>query len=307
MNGSYLDRSDVALLHLLLRDSRTSPEQMAEATGLQVGAISKRIEAMSLVGVIGKFTTKPSLVSIGASSILVWGKSRLNSLEDAMQMATANDRIAWLAHSTSGRFYVALHIQKAEELPDQIRKVEAEAMMLRPSYATRELFDADRGRYRYNSLDWRIIDRMREDSTMDTNDLALMLGAKHSEVEDRLERMLGSGALDLSIELDLNNISNPQCLFHLESLDPEGRQAAAGEIMTRHAPSLLFFNTYANMRQLCTSMAIAQDWDEIRDMARSFRERKEFPFVEVNPILSSVTLDTWRDKLVRSKAAGARK
>lgn len=306
MKDGKLDRSDISLLHILLRDSRATKEQMEEASGLSADVIGSRIDAMRQAGVIRRFTTKPTLACLEARSILVWGRSRLNSLHAGIQGTIEDDRVAWLAHSTSGRFYAALHLQKGDDLAVGLGRLEGEAMMIRPSHAERDLFTPGPERFMLKPLDWRIIGALREDPGISPEDISFQIDEDGDKVSERLEQLISSGALDFSIDLDLNSVSNPLAMLHLESLEPKKVKAAAEELMREHAPSILFFNTYSNMRQLTTALVLVQDWEELMSIVRSFQERPEFPFVEVSPILSSTSIETWRDKMVRKNGRKGR-
>jgi DNA-binding Lrp family transcriptional regulator len=144
MDEGRLDRPDVALLQLLLRDSRSSVAQLAEATNLSQRYIQDSIDAMVEEGIIRAFTCKPGLSAIGAKSLLIYGKSRLISLQQGIQKLGGNDSVAWIAHASGGHFYVALHLQKVGDRDPKVKEVERDAMMSHPTIADRVLFDEGR-------------------------------------------------------------------------------------------------------------------------------------------------------------------
>jgi DNA-binding Lrp family transcriptional regulator len=303
MKDGALDRVDVSLIHILLRDSRATLTQMEMATGLNQRTIEKRIKDMGQVGLLRRFTAKPSLVTLGASSVMVWGKSRLRSLHDALLAVQANDRVAWVAHSTSGRFYFALHLRGNDDIRAAVNRLESEAMLLRPSYGVRNLFGQENGSAELQRSDWRILWALAKDHTLTGEEIAVKIRRNASEVNGRLEELISAGAIDFSIDLDPNVVSNPLCLFHLESLEPNRMVVAAEEMMKEHAPSILYFNTFSNLPTLTTAMAIGQDYEDILNITRSIQERPEFAYLEVNPLLASTNVETWRDKLLRKKGS----
>ncbi|MFA5312115.1 MAG: winged helix-turn-helix transcriptional regulator [Methanomassiliicoccales archaeon] len=299
MKDSMLERNDIGVLQVLLRDSRASEQQIAEVVNIAPRGVEVRTENMIKEGVVRSMTTKPSLSSLGATSVLVYGKCRLRSVEQAIAQLGGNESIAWIAHSTGGRFYVAIHLKKGEDVGSAVSAVERDAMMLRPAAAVRDLFDLT-GTYRYSALDWRIIYSLRDDPRKDMHDVAIELGVAKAKVEERFERMLGNAVLDFSIDFDTNSISNMLCMFHIESLHPDGTDAVE-EIMTKHSPNILFFNTYSNMRHMLTATALVDDFEEVKAIMRSLQEREEFAYIEADPIISSALLRTWRDKLIMKK------
>lgn len=300
MKDSMLERNDIGVLQVLLRDSRASEQQIAEVVNIAPRGVEVRMENMVKEGVIRSMTAKPSLASLGARSVLVYGKSRLRSVEEAISHLGGNESVAWIAHSTGGRFYVALHLKKGEDIDPAVRSVERDAMMLRPTAAVRDLFDLT-GPYRYSSLDWRVMHSLKDDPRKDMHDVAIELGVAEAKVVDRFEKMVVNGVLDFSIDLDTNSVSNLLCMFHVESLHPDGTESAVEEIMTKHSPNILFFNTYSNMRHMLTAMAVVEDFEEVKAIVRSLQEREEFAYIEADPIISSTQLKTWRDKLIMKK------
>lgn len=298
MREGSLERRDVALLHVLMRDSRATEQQVCGITGMTSGEVAKRTEAMMEAGVIRSFTTKPSLTSLGAISVLVYGKSRLSTIEEAKDRLISNDRVAWAALSGAGRLYVALHLQDLKEKDAQLRKVEGEAMLIRPTAAIRDLFGSRPFAHDYDQLDWGIVRSLSKDSRKPAEDIARELGRTVEEVDGRLSRMMQDGLLDFSIDFDPNQCANPMCLFHVETIDTYALEDRVRMVMERNAPSLLFFNTYSNVPQLMTTMALPQDFEELRGIMRSLRGEGGFGYVEANPIISSCLMDTWRDKMV---------
>jgi DNA-binding Lrp family transcriptional regulator len=307
MRDGYLERRDVALLHVLMRDSRATDQQISVLTGMPMGEVMERTEGMVEAGVIRSFNTKPTLASLGATSVLVFGKSRLSSLEEAKDHLVANDRVAWAALATGGRLYVALHLTEAKEKDAQIRKVEADGMMLRPTAAVRDIFSYQEGPHEFSMLDWGIVRSLSKDSRKTLEDISEELSIPIKEAKVCLDGLMRDGVLDFSIELDPNQFANPMCLFHLETIEPFGLEERVRTMMERNAPSFLFFNTYSNVRQLLTTMAIPQDFEDLRNLMRSLRSEGGFGYVEANPILASCQLDTWRDKLIIGKGGPSRK
>jgi DNA-binding Lrp family transcriptional regulator len=307
MREGSLERRDVALLHVLMRDSRGTEQQVSGITGMTSEEVAKRTDAMMEAGVIRSFTTKPSLTSLGAISVLVYGKSRLSTIEEAKDQLISNDRVAWAALSGAGRLYVALHLIDLKEKDAQLRKVEGKAMLIRPSAAVRDLFCSRPCAHDYDQMEWGIVRSLSKDSRKPVEEVARELGRTVEEVDGRLRRMMQDGLLDFSIEFDPNQCANPMCLFHVETVEPHGLEDRVRTVMERNAPALLFFNTYSNVGNLMTAMALPQDFEDLRAIMRSLRREGGFGYVEANPILASCLMDTWRDRMIIEKGGPARR
>jgi DNA-binding Lrp family transcriptional regulator len=192
-------------------------------------------------------------------------------------------------------------------LTAQVRKVEAEAMLLRPTAAVRDHFGSQPCGHVYEQIEWDILRSLSKDSRKPVEDISRELSISEGEVVDCLDRLTKEGLLDFSIEFDPNQCVNPMCLFHVETIEPFGLEERVRTVMERNAPALLFFNTYSNVRNLMTAMAVPHDFEDLRAMMRSMRGEGGFGYVEANPILSSCLMDTWRDKIVIEKSGLTRR
>ncbi|QLH74528.1 MAG: winged helix-turn-helix transcriptional regulator [Methanomassiliicoccales archaeon] len=300
MKEGTLDRTDISLLHILMRDSRASEQQMSEVLNITPRGVYLRTETLVREGVVRAMTAKPSLASLGAKSVLIYGRSRLRSMQHAMSMLSGEDSVAWIAQSTGGRFYIAIHLKKDDDIDLAVQKTADRAMIASPVAAIRELFDIA-GEYNYSTLDWRIVSSMSEDPRKSMEEVAAEIDEPLRRVVGRFNRMLERNALDLSIEFDPNAISNPLCLFHMECFNKDRIVDTVQELMRRHAPSILFFNTYSNMPHMMTSLAVLQDLEELRSVMRSFEETECFDHIDASLIIRSATMGTWRDKMVAIK------
>lgn len=299
MKDGKLDQVDVSLFQVLSRDSRVSLGQLEEITGLEQENIGARIKEMVRTGFIRKFTAKPSLVAMGIRSVMVWGRSRLRSLPDGLRAVQEDDRVGWAAHSTSGRFYFALHLKSDDDIGERISRLESETMMIRPTYGIRNLFGQEKGALELGQLEWKILGALAEDHTLTGEEIATRIRKDKKEVTSILDELVSAGAVEFSVDIDPNVVSNPLCMFHLESLEPDRVEVAAGELMRKHAPGVLYFNTFSNIPVLTTTTLLGQDYEDILDLTRSIQDRPEFPYFEVNPLLASTSIETWRDTLIR--------
>lgn len=307
MQDDLLDHKDISLLHVLTRDSRGNDQQISDLSGLSIEEVGERIEVMVQAGVVRTFTTKPSLASLGAMSVMLFGPSRISHFDRLRERVSKDDRVAWLAHSTGGRIYLALHLRGLAEQEEAVSKVVDAAELIDPVIARRELFDPMRRSYPYGSADMRLINSLSTDSRRPLEEVAREVGEPLDLVEGRLHNMLQRSALDFSIDLDLNVVSNPACLFHLKVRRLVDLEGTVARLMREHAPSFLFFNTYSNHPDLITSMAILDDFEHMRRVFRSLQQEDAFSYVEANPLLHSLTLPTWRDKMLAERGTPTRK
>ncbi|MCL4518259.1 MAG: winged helix-turn-helix transcriptional regulator [Thaumarchaeota archaeon] len=101
-----MDEIDIKLCKLLMGNSRLSYDELASRLGLSINAVHKRVRALVDLGIVRAFTAKPSLSSLGAISIWVYGRSSSKQIQDAHQILKKNDSTYWVAHSGGEFLYV---------------------------------------------------------------------------------------------------------------------------------------------------------------------------------------------------------
>jgi Lrp/AsnC family leucine-responsive transcriptional regulator len=70
-NGKSFDKHDLAILRILLADSRTSLQDIGKAVGLSTTSCWNRIKRMSDAGAIERYTVKVDLAKIGYQDTVI--------------------------------------------------------------------------------------------------------------------------------------------------------------------------------------------------------------------------------------------
>jgi DNA-binding Lrp family transcriptional regulator len=305
MYGSVLERADIVLLQVLLRDSRASVAQLSEVTGIPEKDIPEMIARMREAGIIGDMTAKPSLHSLNARSVLVYGRSRLGSLYNLERALERNDNVGWMAMASGGTAYFALHLKEDADTEAEVRKAAAETMMAQPRFLTRNLFDHGMGRHVYTPDDMRILKALYRDSNKDLGLVAKESGIGIRKVRERFDLMAGLGALDFAVDFFPDQCDNLLTMLRLEVVETRGLEEKVAWLMEVNAPYLMYFNTFAESQRTLMSMAIPESLGGLRAILRNFQESGAFGQVEADLLISSKIRDTWRDRSLRGlDAAG---
>ncbi|GEM_PF-2050747 len=299
MYGSVLERSDIVLLQVLLRDSRASVSQLSEVTGLAEKDIPEMLARMREPGVIGDMTAKPSLHSLNARSVLVYGKSRMGALNDLERALERNENVGWMAVASGGMAYFALHLKEDADTDTEVRRAASETMMAQPRALTRNLFDHGLGRHVYTPDDMRILKALNRDSNKDLGQVAKESGVGIRKLRERFEMMAGRGALDFAVDFYPDHCDNLLTMLRLEVVEPRGLEEKVALLMEVNAPYLMYFNTFQESPRTVMSMAIPESMGGLRAILRSFEESGAFGQVEADLLVSSKIRDTWRDRSLR--------
>lgn len=299
MYGSVLEKADIVLLQVLLRDSRASASQLSEVTGIPEKDIPEMIARMREAGIVGDMTAKPSLHSLNARSVLVYGRSRMGSLYDLERALERNENVGWMAVASGGTAYFALHLRADAETEAEVRRAASEAMMAQPRSLTRNLFDHGMGRHVYTPDDMRILMALNRDSNKDLGQVAKESGIGVRKVRERFDLMAGRGALDFGVDFFPDQCGNLLTMLRLEVVESRGLEEKVAWLMEVNAPYLMYFNTFAESHRTLMSMAIPESMGGLRAILRNFQESGAFGQVEADLLIGSTIRDTWRDRSLR--------
>jgi len=294
-----LEREDIVLLQVILRDSRATAEQIAEVTGLRKQDVPIMISRMREAGVIGDLTAKPSLYSLNARSVLVFGKSRLGSLRALQRALERNENVGWMAMASGGLVYFALHLKGDADTDVEVRKAASETMMVQPMALTRDLFDHGLGRHVFTPDDMRILSSLYRDSNKDLGQVAKETGVGTRKVRERFDIMAMRGALDFSVDFFPDHCENLLTMLRLEVVETGGLEEKVAWLMEVNAPYLMYFNTFAEDKRTLMSMAIPESMDGLRAILRNFEDSGAFGQVQADLLIGSTIRDTWRDRSLR--------
>src|ERR1035437_4732902 len=68
---NHLDRQDIAILRLLLRDSRRPLQEIGEEVGLSATSCWNRIKRLETIGVIERYTVQVNLPKLGYQDTVI--------------------------------------------------------------------------------------------------------------------------------------------------------------------------------------------------------------------------------------------
>lgn len=301
-----MDRTDLNLSRLLLVNSRRPYRELAEELNLSVPAVHTRIQAMQEAGVIEAFTARISLAYLAAPTAIVFGVSDASDPAEVSKRLGKEEHTYWTSIAGGNFLYVGGYLRDLSELEGYAAFVAKEAGM--PS-ATVGLMPAPplpsgaEDRYALDHLDYRILNALHKDARRALTEVAEEVGASAKTTARHLERMTREGAVDFSVNWYPDASDDILSVFHLRLKRGEDKPSAMALLYNRYGPDLLFVFPYSNLPNLL----FAAFWTNSMKGLKDLRERvgKEAPFESVmtNVLYTGRIFDTWRDALLREKAA----
>jgi DNA-binding Lrp family transcriptional regulator len=303
-----MDETDLILSKMLLFNSRTPYRALAEALGLSINAVHKRIQSMVEEGVIRGFTTKVSLAALGAFHALIHGRSEAESVHTIEESLGSHESVYWVTLAGGNYVYVGAHLRGIQELPAVVELVEEAGRMPDPTVGI--IHEEFSGRRRLidellQPIDWGIIRSLSSDSRKAVSTVAEEVGASSRTVRRRLARLVEEGLVDFSIEWYPSATNDINTAVHIEAGSASSEEVIS-RFMSEYQPNALFAWRFSNLPR----RVIAYIWSPSMNRLRELTEKmgRDGAFRSATPVIlyAGSLHETWRDRLVLERTGQPR-
>jgi DNA-binding Lrp family transcriptional regulator len=296
-----VDKTDVILCQLLLANSRFSYRELAEKLDLSVTAIHNRIQSLIAVGIIRKFTAKPSIYAQNALHTFIYGNSKTNSIRDLSTKLAKHGSIYWLSVGGGNVLYIGAYLKNISELEPLARFVKEQAEMPEPnvgitfSYIPPFLKNANL-EPALCELDYKIIRSLKDDSRKATSTIAEEIGISAKTVSRRLTRMIKNYLIELSIEWYPDASNDIISAFHIR-LKPDANPNTPSVIIQKYYPNTLFYWGFSNFPNEYIFFVWTPTSKELKDIRDKIEQEQSVQSVTPNIIYTGYVLKSWRDEI----------
>jgi DNA-binding Lrp family transcriptional regulator len=284
-----------------MANSRLSYRELAEKLDLSVTAIHNRIQSLVELGIIRKFTAKPSIYAQNAIHIFIYGNSKTNSIRDLSSKLQKQGSIYWLAVGGGNFLYMGAYLKNIVELESLARFVKEKAEMPEPtvgitfspipSFLKNIEIDS-----KLCELDYKIIRSLREDSRKATSFIAEELDVSAKTVGRRLTRMINNFLVELSIEWYPDASNDIISAFHVQ-LKPDANPNTPDVIIQKYYPNTLFYWGFSNIPNTYIFFVWTPTSKELKDIRDKIEQEPAIQSVAPNIIYTGYVLKSWRDEI----------
>lgn len=293
-----MDQTDLVLCLLLLQNSRTSVRELGDKLGLSAAAVHGRIQALRDAGIIKAFRARIGLGTLGVTSTLVWGASRLASSQDILARLTRDDRVYWVTFAGAGVVYVGAYLRTPSELDACASFIAKEAELTDPVVGLTVMGTGLPEEPALDRLNCRILRSLHRDARKSIADVAGELGLSAKTVGRRLGRMAAEGAAEFSVEWYPDQANDIVSMWHLELKPSADRDKAVALLFNRYGGHLLFAWPLGNLPRLLLAGTWTGSMKDLRDLHRRLAVEEPFARVVPNMLYTGYIFDSWRDSLL---------
>lgn len=291
-----MDRTDISLCLFLMSNSRTPYHELAAKLGLSINAVHKRIGALVDQGVIKAFTAHQSLVSLGAVTVWVYGRSDAVRPSDVHLRLSADNRTYWVANSGGGYVYVGGYLRGIEELDDYVALARDRGELGDPAVG---IMPAMRGypREALRPLDYQILGSLKKNSRKPATDVAAEVNASVKTVHRRLEWMMENMLVEFSIDWYPDASNDIVSLCHVEVDRGFDRMRVVAALKKRFGENVLLEILFSNLPNALVLFLWTNSMRQMEGLRESVSSVEGVRSTMMNVLQVGYMFDTWRDEL----------
>jgi len=299
-----MDRTDISLCTFLMINSRTPYHELASKLGLSINAVHKRIIAMTESGIIRAFTAHPSLVSLGAVTVWIYGRSEAANPDEIHLKMMTDSRTYWVANSGGGYVYVGGYLRNLSELDQYVTFVKDQGEMSDPTVGIMPQMSNHYPGERLSPLDYQILGSLRKDSRKPASEVAKEVNASAKTVHRRLERMTDKGLVDFGIDWYPDVSNDIISLCHADVAQRANRQHVLETLRQKFSQNILVEALFSNLPNLLVFFLWTNSMKQMEDLRGKIGEAEGVRSVTLNVLQIGYMFDTWRDELpLRQRSA----
>jgi len=300
-----MDKNDLLLCQLLLRNSRTPVRELGEKLGLSVAAVHGRIQTLKDAGIIKAFTARIGLPRLQATIVLAWGTSRAASNEEILERLKRDDHVYWIAFAGAGSVYVGAYLRSPTELDAYVSFIAKEAELTDPVIGLLSMGSGLPDEPVLDRTDCRILQALHRDARKSVADVAEEIGLSAKTVGRRLGRMVEEGSAELSMEWYPDAANDIICLWHLDLRPSADRNKASALLANKYGGNLLFAMPLSNLPRFLLAATWTGSMKDLKELQTRIREEEPFARAVPNVLYTGHMFDTWRDSLLRKWAGSS--
>jgi DNA-binding Lrp family transcriptional regulator len=293
-----MDRTDIALCLFLMANSRTPYHELAAKLGLSINAVHKRIGAMTDLGIIRTFTAHPSLASLGAVSVWVYGRSEAAHPGELHLRLKTDDRTYWVANSGGGYVYVGGYLRDISELTEYVEFVRQQGEMRAPKVGIIPSMGKRQEKNGLRPLDCQILASLRKDSRKPATAVAAEVKASAKTVHRRLEWMMEKGLVEFTIDWYPDASNDIVALCHVEVGEGSERMKVLDSLRKRFSQNILVEVVFGNLANELVIFLWTNSMKQMEELRKQVGEMEGVGSVILNVLQIGYMFDTWRDGLL---------
>lgn len=296
-----MDDVDFLLLKKLAANSRATFRELAGETGLSASSVHKRVQVLTELGVIRRFTALPSPKAVPQVYVCVCGISDTARPEEAAERIGASPSTFRVMVATGNYLCVKGILHDVSEMSRYVSFVIREGNLKNPIYGLMDPVYSG-ATLPLSKTDYQILASLQDNSRKDIADVAAELCISAQTARRRLGQMEKSGLINNSIHYDLTpsgDIFAKMSLFVKGELD---RDEVASLVLEKYSGNVLYLTTYSTISSLITIFLWTKTMASLKGFEDTLYSEELFDKMVVDTPYKIYYFDTWLKAHVSDRA-----
>ncbi|NHJ24613.1 MAG: winged helix-turn-helix transcriptional regulator [Candidatus Lokiarchaeota archaeon] len=295
-----MDDIDFTLSMILMGNSRISFKDLSKMFSMSVNSIHKRVKSLVELGVIQNFKTRLSIYFFSnVVNVIMFGTPKSSNVKDLISKLGENEFIYNVARASGNIFFIHAYIRNLNELDSLVSFVrsigEIDDLIVGLEKQEQSTTLTDIERTKVDSLDYLIINSLKDNSRKTVVDIAGELGLNVKTIRRHLDMLIEKNLIIFTIDwypdktgetlsfiiLNLDPLLNPVDLNLTENLR---KKFGANFVF------LWEFSNLPNMKLLCVWF---QSMKQLQEIENQLLIDTIFESIKVLVLLEGENFPTW--------------
>ncbi len=301
-----MDLIDLELIEILQDDPRASYREMADRFNLSVNSVHKRIQHMIDLGIIHSFiaTLGPAVERYTIATACGMTSSR--DPERTISELGKNEHTLQIVEATNDFIYLQWSLKDISELDDLIAFAKDVGGIEAPQvFFTKVPVPPGSENVKLSGTDYRIIDALMTDSRRPLKEVSEELGVSQKTIRRRLAKMEQERSIHLTTRIVPTTVQEILCFYHVSLEEGTDRRKAGSYLREKYVDNLLYVQSVDNLPYYLMLHFWTKTMKDLKEIRTSLAGEEFIESFFVNIFYDVHNFDTWREDLVRKRAAEA--
>jgi DNA-binding Lrp family transcriptional regulator len=299
-----MDEIDIQIILLLINNSRLTYREISDYLGLSVNAVYKRVQTLTDLRIIEKFTARLKPYAINAIYTFIFGQSEANDLDKVIPELGKHDNTWQVILSSRNYMYIGAMLESIHQLDDYSSFVSRTAEIQSPkigllsgvNYTAPVPYIVPKsGVTNWDKLDLEIIRSLKNDSRKPISEIAEDVSSTANTIRRRLTRLIEEGIIELSINFNPEESNDTFALLQVTLDSSVNKNEMAQNLNEKFHPNLFYCWTFSNLPNLILCFVWANTMKELTNLVETIKKEK------VDSILFDILykvyyFETWKEK-----------
>ena len=301
-----MDDIDLKIILLLMNNSRLTYREISDHLGLSVNAIYKRVQTLTDLKIIEKYTARLKPYAINAIYTFIFGQSNSQNMDSTITELGKHKNTWQIILSSRNYMYIGAMLENIHQLEEYSSYISQIAQIQSPkvgllsgvNYISPVPYIVPKsGSLSYDNLDKEIIRSLNKDSRKPIAEIAEDISSTPNTVRRHLSRLIEEGIIELSINFNPESSNDTFALFQITTNPSVDRSELAQYLNKKYNPNLFYCWTFSNLPNLILCWVWTNNMKELTEIVEKIK-KENVESILFDLMYKVYYFDTWKEELL---------